>query len=246
MDDKDFVPSFQKVIDDYQIDYVFPFIEVGHRAMQQVNANFGCDLIAGELCKDKYNFYNKCREVGLNVPETYLLKDYNNQFEFPLYVKPHSGDGSKDNYEINNQNQLEGLKLLYPERMDDFMVQELLRGQHWAADVVVENDQVITVVTRKTLGKIYRVEVVDNPALVEYCKVIQKKLDIKKIFNVEVFETSKDNFIINEINARMGGNCITSCLAGCDIISYLVTGDREYLQEPNPGIYTFGYERYKL
>jgi carbamoyl-phosphate synthase large subunit len=246
VDDKDFVSSFQKVIDDYKIDYVFPFVEIGHNAMQQVDANFGSDLISGELCKDKYDFYNKCKEVGICIPETYLLKDYNDQLSFPLYVKPRSGDGSKDNYKVENKNQLEGVKLLYEDRSDKFLVQEFLSGQHWAADVVVENDEVVCVVTRKSLDRVYRVEVIDNPAFVEYCKVVQKKLGIKKIFNIEVFEMSKDNFVVNEINARMGGNCITSCLAGCDIISYLITGKREYLQKPNQGIYTFGYERYRV
>jgi len=64
------------------------------------------------------------------------------------------------------------------------IVQEFLEGQHWAADVVVNEGKIQTVVTRKTLGRVYRVEVVENQEFAEFCKEIQHKLGINRIFNL--------------------------------------------------------------
>lgn len=241
-----FVQSIQKIVEKYNIDYVFPFIEFGQKQLMEVKANFGSDLIAGALCKDKCEFYKKCKEVGLPVPKTYLLSEYREQLSFPVYVKPRAGDGSKENYKIENKDELLGVRYLYQKRKDGFLVQEFLNGQHWAADVVVEDGEVVTVVTRKTLGKVYQIEVVDKKSLKDFCVLVQSKLKINKIFNIEVFEVEKDKFVINEINARAGGNCIASCLAGCDIISYLITLDKKYLNKPENKILAYGFERFEI
>lgn len=174
------------------------------------------------------------------------LKDYTNQLSFPVYGKPRKGDGGMKNYKIETEQELEGIRLLFAKDNSEFIIQEYLQGEHWAADVVVEDGVVQCVCTRKSLGKVYRVEVLQNPALVEYCHEVQRKLGIKKIFNIEVFETSQGVFVINEINARMGGNCIASCLAGCDIVSYLITQDKNYLKTPAHKAYSYCYMREEI
>ena len=246
VNDEGFAERIQQIVDKYKIDYFFPFVELGHHELLKVNANFGCDLEAGELCKDKYLFYKKCEEVGLPVPKSYLLKDYTNQLGFPVYGKPRKGDGGMKNYKIDNERELEGVRHLFAKDDSEFIIQEYLTGHHWAADVVVEDGEVVFVATRRTLGRVYRVEVLENAALVEFCHEVQKKLGIKKIFNLEVFETSEGKFVINEINARMGGNCIASCLAGCDIVSYLITQDRTHLKTPEHKAYSYCYSRVEI
>ncbi|PIY17796.1 hypothetical protein COZ14_01955 [Candidatus Dojkabacteria bacterium CG_4_10_14_3_um_filter_Dojkabacteria_WS6_41_9] len=241
-----FATKVQQVIDQYQIDFVFPFLEYGHKELLAVNANFGCDLAAGVWCKDKYLFYQKCQKLGISVPKTYLLKDFTTQLELPVYVKPRKGDGAKDNFKITSEKELDGLKKLFEDSSTEFIVQELLEGPHWAADVVVNNGEIQAVATRKTLGRVYRVEVVENQAFAEFCKGIQKILGINKIFNVEAFEVSTGKFVINEINARIGGNGIASCMAGCDIVSYLITNEKSFLAKPLHKAYAYCYSRVEV
>ncbi|MCK9368760.1 ATP-grasp domain-containing protein [Candidatus Dojkabacteria bacterium] len=243
---KEYPRVIQNIVDKYQIDYIFPLFENGFENLKKVNANFGVDLDSAILCRDKYKFYLRCKDLGIPVPQTFMLNEYQDSGRYPMYVKPRIGSGGKNNFVVKMQSELEGLKSFLNESLQNYIIQEFLEGPHWGADVLAENNEVITVVTRKTLGKTYRVETIQNNALIEFSKKVQKLLQIKKIFNIEVFEVSPNNFVINEINGRMGGNCICSSLAGCDIVSYLITKDKKYLGEVKNGSYAIYADQVKL
>jgi len=243
-DDK-FARSIQNIIEKYKIDLILPTFENGFEQLKMISGPFITDFDAAIKCKDKLHFFMECKKLGLPVPYTVPLNELKERCSFPKYIKPRFGSGSKDNYVINNFKQLRLIRELIGST-GQFIVQDLLKGDHWNVDVLVFEGKFLRAIPRRDIkqkeGNCLIVEVKEYPELIEFSKMVQRILSIKSVFNLEVFEVKPKKFVINEINVRFGGGVIFGALSGCDIVSYLVTGEKGYLGKLKKAIYSRYYE----
>jgi carbamoyl-phosphate synthase large subunit len=241
---KTFADAIQKIVFKYKIDLIIPSFEYGYNVLKKINAPFVLDFDSAILCKDKLKFMEFCQKHHLPSPKTKLLK-LENGWGFPAYIKPRNGAGSRDNYVANNESELKGL-CSYLKEYQNFIIQDFLRGDHWNVDILVDQGKFISAVPRKDLvqkaGNCITVEVRNYEQLINFSKLVQETVNIKSPFNLEVFETSPGNFVINEINVRFGGGIIFSAMAGVDMVSYLVNKDKSNIGTIKEGIYTRYYE----
>lgn len=243
---KNFSRIIKNIIKMYKIDLILPSFEHGFDKLKNIDGPFVNDFQSAIKCKDKLLFYSECMKTGLPVPETTILSKPTDNNIFPKYIKPRFGVGSRDNFIVYNNKQLEGLSLYLLNKGEDYIVQDYLEGQHWNVDVLVQNSKIKQIITRRDIkqksGNCITVEIVNKPTLKEFAKKVQKILSINSVFNLEVFETKPNVYIINEVNVRFGGGIIFGALAGCDMVAYLVTGNQKYIKEPREGIYTRYYQ----
>jgi len=244
-------PSFAKTVDmlinEKGIDIVLPTFEHGHQELSKLNNKaFVTDFKSALLCKDKYVFNQECYKMGLPVPETRLMSSVSN-IDSPAYIKPRVGVGSRDNYLVRNNK--EYVKLSKFINKEDFLVQELLCGDHWNVDVLVVDGQFRAAIPRRDLkqkeGNCITVSIENYSKLISFSQAVQSALSINSIFNLEVFD--KDGkFTINEVNVRFGGGVIFGALSGVDIVSYLVTRNERFLSNLEEKKYSRYYEEIEV
>lgn len=245
--------NFGKAVEDiiikYKIDAIFPCFEYGYDKLKNVKGNFLIDFESAVRNKDKYGFNLICEKASLPVPKTHLYNLNKVPDDYPVYIKPRSGVGSKDNYVIKNKEQYLALSKFISGNTE-FIVQEFLTGEHWSIDVLVDKGVFITAVSRRDImqkgGNPITVEVKRYPKLIRFATKVQKVLNIQSPFNLEVFEVSKGEFVINEINTRFGSGIIFTVMSGVDMVSYLATGNDKYLGKSRDGIFSRYLEEIKV
>lgn len=245
----EFAGAVENIIEKYKIDAVFPCFEYGYDQLKNIKGNFLIDFENAIKNKDKYGFNLMCEKLGLPVPKTYIYDSNLIPTNYPVYIKPRSGVGSKDNYTIKNNEQYLALANFVP-LGTEFIVQEFLTGEHWSVDVLVDQGTLKMAVTRRDImqkaGNPITVEVKKYDELIKFAIKVQNVLKIQSPFNLEVFEISKGKFVINEINTRFGSGIIFTVMSGVDMVSYLATGNDKYLGKSKDGIFSRYLEEIKI
>ena len=241
----DFIKKIERIIKKHQIDLILPCFENAFKELARIEGPFITDFNNAVLCKDKLRFNDYCLKIGLPVPTTIPMEDKKFPTKFPQYVKPRYGVGSRDNFKVKSAKEYLNIYKMIGSK-NQFISQEFIEGEHWNVDVFADNTGFISSIERKDLkqkdGNCITVEVMTYQPLAKFAQKVQEKLKIKSPFNLEVFETSQGQFVINEINLRFGGGIIFGALAGRDFVSYLISKDLKYLGQIERGVYTRYYE----
>lgn len=236
-----FKGAIEKIIKENNVDAIFPCFEFGYKELLGIDANFLIDLENAIRFKDKYNFINICKDNGYDVPETTLLTETSSFDQYPVYLKPRSGVGSKNNYVAKNKDELELIRKLI-NNSEEYIVQSFIDSDHWNIDVLVDNGKFICAVPRKDImqkaGNPFTLELTNYKPLIDFASDVQKKFNIKFPFNLEVFETSPGKFVMGEINTRFGNGVVFTAKAGIDMVSYLATKDDKYIGILKEGVYS--------
>lgn len=240
--DQNFWIELQKLIDRYNPLYILPSFEHWFDICKELQGNFLTDFYSAILCKNKYHFYDVCKNKQLPVIETYLLNEYQGD-SFPLYVKPLAWVWSRDNFIVKDNKQLEWVKLFLWTRTSDFIIQPFIQGRHRNVDILVdESGFFLSAIPRLDIKQSWwnciTVEIQEYKELIAFSKEVTGKLQIKSPFNLEVFEIDKWSFLINEINVRFWWGIIFWAMAGMDFLSYILTKDPKYIQWYKKGKYS--------
>ena len=247
---EDFTRVLSKIIDDNAIDIVMPTFENGFKEINASDINkdlFVTDFSSAMLCKNKHEFSKNARSAGLPVPQTWYLNDVS-EIKHPVYIKPNMGVGSRDNFIANTNEEFLKIKVFLDNRAE-YIVQELLLGEHWNIDVLVDNGKFMRAIPRRDLkqkaGNCITVNVQDDKELIQFAEHVTLALNIKSPFNLELFR-SDSGLVINEINVRFGGGIIFTALAGVDIVSYTATKDAKYLGNIRNSYFSRYYEEIEV
>ena len=118
----------KKLIHDYRIDYIFPafdkvipFLKINESILTHILAP-QIDVI--NICNSKLQTYNKLKDI-VSVPTIY---DQNEVSDFPVYVKPDVGYGTRNHKIIHNQTGLDRVNL------DGNIILEYLNGNEYTVD----------------------------------------------------------------------------------------------------------------
>lgn len=86
-----------------------------------------------ELCRDKYQLLDYCKDTGITPLMQIYDKQFNvDAFQFPCFAKPRVGSGSQGIMEISSPQSLTQLP-----RDGSYIIQELLTGDEYSVDVYV-------------------------------------------------------------------------------------------------------------
>ena len=99
-----------------------------------------------------------------------------------------------------------------------YMVSEYLPGEEWDCDVLAKDGKLLSVTTRINIdmsgGLTTVLETKENSELAAYCAAIVQELGLSYVSCISFKKNIHDKFCILEINPRMMGNILVSCLAG--------------------------------
>ena len=170
------------------------------------------------ICRNKKNTAKWLEENGFNSPRMITDEDLsNNNYEFPLFIKPLDGSSSINAFKIENKKELDFFKDYVPNPI----IQEMVFGTEYTIDVFCDfNGQLITVVPRKRLavrsGEILKGIIDKDRVIIDEIKRIISKLKPYGHITVQCIKSENNVVNILEINPRFGGGAPMSIDAGAD------------------------------
>lgn len=189
-----------------------------------------------EIIRNKVKTYEFLKNKGFKVPKLISSLDLkNNNYEFPLFIKPLDGSSSINNFKINNEKELEFFSSYVPNPM----IQEFAEGQEYCVDVFTDfNGKLITVSPKIRLahrgGEITKGKIVMDRDIIEVAKKLCNVLKFIGEINFDCIKT-KDGISIIEINGRFAGGSPMSFKAGANspkkLYELLIGKKLEYNEE---------------
>ncbi|MCK4974189.1 MAG: ATP-grasp domain-containing protein [Sulfurimonas sp.] len=142
--------------------------------------------------------------LSVKTPKTFLFSEFKNQLKFPLILKSMYSIKTKDIYIINNQNQLEYLKISIGSH-DDYIIQQYIGSldDEYTTSVYKNKNkfEVITFKRKLTGGMTSFATICNEEKLREYSLKIANSFNLEGSINIQSRKVGND-FYIFEINPR--------------------------------------------
>lgn len=214
---REYIQEINRIINKHRVDYFLPIsepeIEVINRFRHEIDISPDRIMINNskiiETFLDKYKTAKYLSDFGIKVPETIILSQYRNEFNFPVTVKSRSGYGNKRRWKIQNNIALEQIRA-----KDDgsLIVQEHIgtSDSEYTTGVFSNGLSTDSITFRRKLG--YgglSVEVIyeEIPFIEKLAKKVAEKFELKGCINIQ---TRRDNsiYIPFEINPRLSSTLL--------------------------------------
>lgn len=126
----DFIIKLKKIIINYKIDIIYPTMDSVISYLKNFEDEIKIPVVGpsfkvAKICASKRETY-KLLKNHIRVPTEYSKKNPN--LQFPLFVKPNNGYGSRNAYIVENLNQIKNIDL------DKNILCEYLPGQEYTVD----------------------------------------------------------------------------------------------------------------
>lgn len=213
--------EISKIITTYE-----PAVEVAGYVREKFGIT-GLSLEQSELVRDKYKMKTFLKKFDIrsanickvnNEKEKIAFLEQNN---FPLIMKPFDGAATAKTFTVNNFEDIDSIKMNYPEV--SFVLEEFVHGEEYHLDAIVQDGKVILNSVGKYLDNIIdcieggaTVGSVIYPASHKFSKNLKEMLEMNLrvidflglencICHTEFFITPYGEVIFSEIAARIGG-----------------------------------------
>lgn len=170
------------------------------------------------ICCDKIKSAKFFEDNGFGIPEVITAEMVaNNQYEFPLFIKPLDGSSSINAFKVNNKRELDFF-MWYIKKP---ILQKCVSGTEYTVDCFIDFEgNIITVVPRIRLqtrsGEVLKGRIDKNQHIIGDVKRLVKALNLIGHITVQCFLSEDDEIKYIEINPRFGGGAPMSIMAGAD------------------------------
>lgn len=222
INDNNFINFFQDIVNKYDIDFIYPCMDIIINHFINNQDKFNCKIISSpketvNICTSKLKTYNKLKDVVL-VPNV-LTKG--NITEYPVFSKPEIGASSRGTVKINNYRDLEYWTNVYPNNL----LLEYLPGDEYTIDCFTDKKRNLLFVgprkrNRITNGISVCTTIVKDPKLFELATKLNNELTFNGSWFFQVKKNNLGEYCLMEISSRFGGSSVIHRLLGVNF-SYL-------------------------
>lgn len=225
-DDPDVVADIEKVVHDYEINIILPFvngaIEIASVCRDKLRNIFVpvTDFDTASRLFDKAEAAKVFKEAGFAIPRTYSVISA----QMPAIAKPRRGGSSRG---IHIFHDIEDL--MHLPNLSDYLVQEYIEnGKEYTVDSYVSSKgEILVTVPRERLeimgGESTRTRTCHNEILERLSREVIAKLNLRGPVNLQfIYDPNKDRYLLMEVNPRLGGGVICSIYAGAPITDYII------------------------
>lgn len=207
--DDNFIDRINEIIEEYSIDFIFPAHDSVVLKLSQNQERLLATVITSEkrtseICRSKkmtYEFFNEYYFVP------HMYKGVEEVKEFPVFLKPNVGQGSKGTALVKNSNDL---TYIYNNNQDLIIV-EYLPGKEYTIDCFTDRNGNLSFVGMRERKRIKSGISVNSVALKcneqveKIAKIINKNLKFRGVWFFQVKEDNKGNYKLLEISPRIAG-----------------------------------------
>lgn len=217
--DPAFIPFMANIVQEYNIDAIYPAMDLVITILKENEYKLGCKVIAPiaettKISLSKDLTYERLKGI-INIPRTYndTVIDAN---EFPVFVKPKIGYGAKGTKRIDNQEELD----TFIEGKTNLLILEYLPGEEYTVDCFTDKDGNLLYSAARKRNRI-KDGISVNTFFVENQKEfaeIASKINASIIFRgAWFFQVKRDkngSLCLLEIASRLGGSSLLSRAVG--------------------------------
>jgi predicted ATP-grasp superfamily ATP-dependent carboligase len=221
VEDNNFISELNKIITEYKVDFIFPahdsvVLKLAHNREALNCVVVTSDFETCEITRSKSKTYKTLHNV-IKTPQIY---NYNNDFkhQFPVFIKPDIGQGSKGCLKINSQEELQ--QALTKE--NSLLILEYLPGKEYTVDCFTNRHGELIYVygrerTRISNGISVNSKNINNE---NFYKIAQKINSCLKFRGVWFFQLKEDRYgelSLLEIAPRVAGTMALSRANGVNL-----------------------------
>ncbi len=225
-DDPDVVDDIGRVIKEYEVDVILPFvngaIEVASMCRDRYRDVFvpvtDFDIVSRLF--DKSEAAKTFKEAGLPIPRTYSVLNA----EVPAIAKPRKGGSSRGIHIFRNMEEL-----MHLNDLQNYLLQEYIENcKEYTVDCYISHaGEILVTVPRERLeimgGESTRTRTCRNEILEKLCQEVIEKFSLRGPVNLQfLHDLDADRYLLMEVNPRLGGGVICSIYAGAPITDYII------------------------
>lgn len=225
-DDPDMVDDIGRVIKEYEVDVILPFvngaIEVASMCRDRYRDVFvpvtDFDIVSRLF--DKSEAAKTFKEAGLPIPRTYSVLNA----EVPAIAKPRKGGSSRGIHIFRNMEEL-----MHLNDLQNYLLQEYIENcKEYTVDCYISHaGEILVTVPRERLeimgGESTRTRTCRNEILENLCREVIEKFSLRGPVNLQfLHDLDADRYLLMEVNPRLGGGVICSIYAGAPITDYII------------------------
>jgi hypothetical protein len=213
IDSEEIIPSLQKIVRDYEIDAIYPTMDKVIYKLKMHENEIGCKVISSpakttEICVSKQKTY---QTIGHRIRVPNVYHDISSLENFPVFVKPDVGYGSRGVFLAKNREQLEFF--LRDKQQDEYVILEYLPGEEYTVDCFTDRHGQLRFVgprIRKRISNGISVNTIPvYEGREEFEKIaaeLNQMLEFRGAWFFQVKRTDSGELAVMEIAARLGGS----------------------------------------
>lgn len=204
-----FIEKLNAFIDKNNIDFIFPAHDDVLLYLSQNASNISAKIVAHSkettyITRFKDKTYLELSEQDF-IPILYSFDETISLF--PVFCKPKCGQGSKDTFKIECENDLKHFLNIYDKK--DFIVTEFLPGDEYTIDCVSANDNVLFCGGRVRAKTINGISSLSRPVInSEFDRIancLQKQFDFSGAWFFQLKKDKYNKLKLLEIGSRISG-----------------------------------------
>jgi carbamoyl-phosphate synthase large subunit len=229
----------KNLVNKFGFDFYIPLIdEEIVLAKRNIEGYHGVKVISptadfSELCLNKFELMKILKDENISDVSSYTGDNYHSELEFPIFIKPISGRGSRGIMKVNEQNQLDAYYMLEGYTPDEILIQPLLSGVEYTVGALTNNlNDLLSISSKRIIKKkgITQIAVTENNSAIDL--VVEKIVDVLKPcgpFNVQLIITPLNEIKIFEINPRFSTTTIMEIEGGLNPVkAYMDNYNKKY------------------
>ncbi|PKR82658.1 ATP-grasp domain-containing protein [Heyndrickxia camelliae] len=209
VDDENFISEINSIIDKYSIDFIFPAHDSVVLKLSQYQESLHAIVITSEketseICRSKKKTYEFFKEENF-IP--YMYNSIEEVGEYPVFLKPNVGQGSKGTALVKN---LEDLNYIYS-KTDDLLILEYLPGDEYTIDCFTDRYGKLRFIGMRERRRVKSGISVNSVTLDCHSEVekiavkINEKLNFRGVWFFQVKKDINGTFKLLEISPRIAG-----------------------------------------
>ncbi len=222
-DDPKFIDRLNEIIEKYNIDCIFPAMDSVIAKVSENSTKIKCKIIGSsdkvnQICLSKLKTYKLLKNV-VPCPKLYDLKQVTSA-DFPLFLKPEVGYGSKGIKLVHNYGEIEEHLKEFP----NCLISEYLPGEEITVDCFTDrfgklrysNPRIrrrisngISVNTESYLS--------DNLEVENFIEKINQKIKFRGAWFAQLKKNKSGDFVLMEIASRFAGSSALSRAKGVNL-----------------------------
>lgn len=207
IDNADFIEEINKIVEHNQIDFIIPAHDSAVLKMAENQHLINATVITSpqETCKvsrSKKHTY----EVFEKLLPTPIIYNVNSEMNFPVFLKPDVGQGSKGTYKVNSKKEVD----FYFAKDSTLLALEFLPGKEYTVDCFTnKNGELLFAEGRERIrinnGISVNSKQSQNPKFRELAEIINKTLSFQGVWFYQVKERDNGELVLMEIAPRIAG-----------------------------------------
>lgn len=220
IDAPNFIDEINRVVELYKIDFIIPAHDAAVLKMAENQHEINATVITSSadtcsVCRSKGVTY----EMFENIIPTPKIFKQNEKMNFPIFLKPDVGQGSKGTYKVTTQEEVD----FYTQKDPTLLALEYLPGKEYTVDCFTnKNGKLLFAEGRERVkinnGISVNSKQITNPKFKELAESINQTLSFQGVWFYQVKERANGELVLMEIAPRIAGTMALFRVIGINFI----------------------------